>query len=47
MPQIQADEIAQLLRSEIENFDQAVSVAETGSVISVGDPSISSVGAGD
>jgi F-type H+-transporting ATPase subunit alpha len=37
MPQIQADEIAQLLRSEIENFDQAVSVAETGSVISVGD----------
>src|SRR5262245_46208654 len=37
MPQIQADEIAQLLRSEIENFDQAVSVAETGTVISVGD----------
>ena len=37
MPQIQADEIAQLLRSEIENFDKTVDVAETGTVISVGD----------
>jgi F-type H+-transporting ATPase subunit alpha len=37
MPQIQADEIARLLREEIENYDQAVNVAETGSVISVGD----------
>src|SRR5579871_3618618 len=37
MAQIQADEIARLLRSEIEHYDKAVSVAETGSVISVGD----------
>ncbi len=37
MAQIQADEIARLLREEIENYDQAVNVAETGSVISVGD----------
>jgi F-type H+-transporting ATPase subunit alpha len=37
MPQIQADEIARLLREEIENYDQAVNVAETGTVISVGD----------
>jgi F-type H+-transporting ATPase subunit alpha len=37
MTQIQADEIARLLRGEIEHYDQAVSVSETGSVISVGD----------
>jgi F-type H+-transporting ATPase subunit alpha len=37
MPQIQAEEIARLLREQIENYDQAVNVAETGSVISVGD----------
>jgi F-type H+-transporting ATPase subunit alpha len=37
MAQIQADEIARLLRSEIEHYDKAVNVAETGSVISVGD----------
>jgi len=37
MAQIQADEIARLLRGEIENYDRAVSVAETGTVISVGD----------
>src|SRR5580692_4823332 len=37
MAQIQADEIARLLRGEIEHYDQAVSVSETGSVISVGD----------
>src|SRR5580700_7515782 len=37
MAQIQADEIARLLRSEIENYDKAVNVTETGSVISVGD----------
>ncbi len=37
MAQIQADEIARLLREEIENYDQAISVAETGTVISVGD----------
>ncbi len=37
MAQIQADEIARLLREEIENYDQAVNVTETGTVISVGD----------
>src|SRR5579864_6963725 len=37
MAQIQPDEIARLLRDEIEHYDKAVSVAETGSVISVGD----------
>jgi len=37
MAQIQADEIARLLRDEIENYDRVVNVAETGTVISVGD----------
>src|SRR5579884_2730653 len=37
MAQIRADEIARVLRSEIENYEKAVNVAETGSVISVGD----------
>lgn len=37
MAQIRADEIASVLRSEIENFEQAVNVSEVGSVISVGD----------
>jgi len=37
MAQIQADEIARLLRSEIEHYEKAVSVSETGSVLSVGD----------
>src|SRR5689334_13869921 len=37
MAQIRADEISRLLREEIDNYDQAVNVAETGSVISVGD----------
>jgi F-type H+/Na+-transporting ATPase subunit alpha len=37
MAQIQADEISRLLRGEIENYEKAVSVSETGSVISVGD----------
>ncbi len=37
MAQIQPDEIARLLRDEIEHYDKAVSIAETGSVISVGD----------
>src|SRR5438105_1564985 len=37
MAQIRADEISRLLRDEIENYDSAVNVAETGSVISVGD----------
>ena len=37
MAQIRADEIASVLRSEIENYEQAVNVSEVGSVISVGD----------
>src|ERR1700756_2537515 len=37
MAQIRADEISRLLREEIENYEKAVDVAETGSVISVGD----------
>src|SRR6202166_5228849 len=37
MAQIRADEISRLLREGIENYDKAVNVAETGSVISVGD----------
>ena len=37
MAQISADEIARVLRGEIENYEQAVNVSETGSVISVGD----------
>jgi F-type H+-transporting ATPase subunit alpha len=37
MAQIRADEITRVLRDEIENYDNAVSVSETGFVISVGD----------
>lgn len=37
MAQIRADEIARVLRDEIENYDKAVSVTETGTVISVSD----------
>src|SRR3981189_3488111 len=37
MAQIQGDEIARVLRDEIEHYDKAVNVSETGSVISVGD----------
>ncbi len=37
MAQIRADEIERVLREEIENYDRAVEVTETGSVISVGD----------
>src|SRR5580658_8407610 len=37
MAQIRADEISRILRAEIENYDAAVNVDETGSVISVGD----------
>jgi F-type H+-transporting ATPase subunit alpha len=37
MAQIRADEIARVLRSEIEDYEKAVNVSETGSVISVGD----------
>ena len=37
MAQIRADEITSILRQEIENYERAIDVAETGSVISVGD----------
>ncbi len=37
MAQIRADEITRVLRGEIENYEQAVNVNETGSIISVGD----------
>ena len=37
MAHIRADEIARVLRSEIENYEREVNVTETGSVISVGD----------
>ncbi|HUS05971.1 MAG TPA: F0F1 ATP synthase subunit alpha [Bryobacteraceae bacterium] len=37
MAQIRADEITRVLRDEIENYERAVSVSETGFVISVGD----------
>jgi F-type H+-transporting ATPase subunit alpha len=37
MAQIKADEITQLLREQIENYQQTMAVEEVGSVISVGD----------
>src|SRR5271154_2860750 len=37
MSTIRADEISRVLREEIENYESAVDVSETGSVISVGD----------
>jgi F-type H+-transporting ATPase subunit alpha len=37
MAHIRADEIERILRAEIENYERAISVAEVGSVISVGD----------
>lgn len=37
MTQIRADEIARVLREEIENYENAVNIAEVGYVISVGD----------
>src|SRR5262249_13607490 len=37
MAQIRADEISRVLREEIENYERAIDVSETGSVISVGD----------
>jgi len=35
--QIRAEEISQIIRKEIENFDQKVEVTETGTVLSAGD----------
>src|SRR5271168_1253668 len=37
MANIRADEITQLIRDQIENYEQTVAVDEVGSVISVGD----------
>jgi F-type H+-transporting ATPase subunit alpha len=37
MAQIRADEITNILRQEIENYEHAIDVSEIGSVISVGD----------
>ena len=37
MATIKADEITKILREQIENYEQAVSVEEVGTVISVGD----------
>src|SRR5690242_429121 len=37
MAHIKADEITQLLREQIENYQQTMAVEEVGSVISVGD----------
>jgi F-type H+-transporting ATPase subunit alpha len=37
MATIRADEISRVLREEIENYEKVINVAETGSVISVGD----------
>jgi F-type H+-transporting ATPase subunit alpha len=37
MAQIRADEITNILRQEIENYERAIDVSEVGSVISVGD----------
>src|SRR5450432_2151724 len=35
--EIRADEISQIIRKRIEEFDREVQVAETGSVLAVGD----------
>src|SRR6184192_402702 len=37
MAQIKADEITELLRQQIENFDQKIQVDEVGTIISLGD----------
>src|SRR6201989_2197587 len=37
MPQIQADEITELLRQQIENYEQRIQVDEVGTIISLGD----------
>ena len=35
--QIRAEEISQIIRKQIEDFDQRVAVMETGSVLTAGD----------
>ena len=37
MANIKADEISKILREQIENYEQTVSVDEVGAIISVGD----------
>ena len=37
MQQIRADEISDIIRNRIEDFDKEVQVAETGTVLNVGD----------
>ena len=37
MANIRADEISKILREQIENYEQAVTVDEVGAIISVGD----------
>jgi len=37
MPEIRADEVSELLRKQIEGFGKKIEMAETGTVISVGD----------
>ena len=37
MAQIRADEITELLRQQIQNFEQRIQVDEVGTVISLGD----------
>src|SRR5437867_4316805 len=37
MPQISADEISQIIREQIENYEGTVEVSEVGSIISLGD----------
>ena len=37
MAQISAQEISQIIRNQIENYEGAVDVAEVGTIISLGD----------
>ena len=39
--EIRAEEISQIIRREIEGFDQKVSVSETGTVLEAGDGIVS------
>ena len=37
MAELKAEEISQIIRKQIEGYEQQVEVSETGTVISVGD----------
>ena len=37
MAQLKADEITELLRQQIENYEQKITVDEVGTIISLGD----------